>query len=329
MNMATSTRLFYVGSSDAIAAALADAMRAVPGRSLPAQVLDDDICFLQGFASAADDSSVAALPGGNAFAACRDIKARSRARVYVLVCAGDTVSPEVARFCLADGVLEVSDGTLVSDPRELASRLTPHRRRVSVESLLQRLERNLATDQARQASVVRKLLRAEPTGGLLEQLTDRETGLFDGAYAAMKIDEEFKRAVRFHQPLSLVLLDIAPEVELPSEPVARRTVMAEVAGVFLNECRDIDILARFTETTFLFLLPGTGTEGASVVTRRMLGNLRDGQFHGGVRLRPYAGLASVPAAGVVNREAFLVRAEACLLLAKESGAADGLCADRD
>lgn len=322
-------RVYYVGSSDALATGLGTATGLGVGRALPADLADGDICFLQGYATEGDGATVAALPGGNAFAACRAIKARSRARVYVLVHAGDAVSQEIARFCLADGALEVRDSQLVSDPGELALRLNPHRRRVSVESLLQRLERDIAGDQARQASAVARLLRAAPSGGLLDQLTDHETGLFDGAYAALKIDEEFKRAIRLHQPLSLVLLDIGPATVLPTDRGPRRTVLAEVAGVFLNECRDIDILARFTETVFLFLLPGTGTEGASVVTRRMLQNLREGRFHGGVRLKPYAGLASVPAAGVANREAFLIRAEACLLLAKEATSPDGLCADRD
>ncbi|MEZ5965182.1 MAG: hypothetical protein R3F56_15215 [Planctomycetota bacterium] len=322
-------RFFYVGSSDATAAALAEALGAGVERRLPEDVQDSDTFFLQGFATEVGDLEVAKLPGGNAFSACRDIKARRRAHVFVLVQAGDVVSQEIARFCLADGVVEIRDDALVTDPRELAARLTPHRRRVSIESLLQRFEREIADDQTRQASVVRKLLRAEPTGSLLEELTDRETGLFDGVYAAMKLDEEFKRAMRFHQPLSLVLLDIGLDGSLPTEDAVRRTLLAEVAGVFLNECRDIDILARFTATTFLFLLPGTGTEGASVVTRRMLANLRDGKFQAGLQLRPFAGLVSVPAAGVATREAFLVRAEACLLLAKEGDAQDGLCADRD
>jgi len=319
-------RVFYVGTSGTVAAALGEATGQEVLRRIPAELQESDVCFLQGYATASGDPDLAVLPGGNAFAACRELKARGSVRVFVVVHAGDLVSQEIARFCLADGVLEVRDGRLVTDAAELAQRLTPHRRRVSVEALLSRLEREIAADPVRQASVVRKLLRAEPGGQkLLDDLTDRETGLFDGAYAAMKIDEEFKRALRFHQPLSLVLLDIGL---LPTEPPVRRTVLAEVAGVFLNECRDIDILARFTETAFLFLLPGTGSEGATIVTRRMLENLRQGSFHGGVRLQPLAGLVSVPAAGITNREAFLVRAEACLLLARESNAADGLCVDR-
>ena len=324
-----SSRVFYVGSSETVAATLMQVTGTQVQRALPVSLADGDTCFLQGYATAAGDSDLASLPGGNAFAACRSLKAASRARVYVLVQAGDAVSQEIARFCLADGAVEVKNDRLVPDPRELVARLSPHRQRVSVEALLQRLEREISSDQGRQASALRRLLLAGPSGSLLEQLTDAETGLFDGAYAGLKIDEEYKRAIRFHQPLSLVLLDISPKGGLPADPGLRRTVLAEVAGVFLNECRDIDILARFTESIFLFLLPGTGSDGASTVTRRMLSTLRERKFSGAVQLDPHAGLASVPAAGIGNREGFLVRAEACLLLAKDGAQEGGLCVDRD
>jgi GGDEF domain-containing protein len=321
-------RVFYVGSSDAIAASLGETTGSPVQRTLPAVFADDDTLFLQGYATAGGDSGLARLPGGNAYAACRAVKAASRARVYVLVRGGDAVSQEIARFCLADGAVEVKDERLVPDPRELVARLSPHRRRVSVEALLQRLEREIASDEGRQASALRKLLRAAPGGTLLEQLTDPETGLFHAAYAGLKIDEEFKRAIRFHQPLSLVLLDIGPIDGLPRDPASRRAVFAEVAAVFLNEGRDIDILARFTETVFLLLLPGTGSEGAMVATRRMLDALGQRPF-AGARLQPHAGLASVPAAGIADRDGFLVRAEACLLLAKDGAGDRGLCVDRE
>jgi GGDEF domain-containing protein len=321
--------VFYVGSSPTVAATLAEVTGSRVERTLPAKLADTDVCFLQGYATAAGDPAVAALPGGNAFAACRALKAVSRARIYILVQAGDQVSQEVARFCLADGAVEVKDDRLVPDPRELVARLSPHRKRVSVEALLQRLEQDLARDEGRQTAVLRRLLHAAPGANLLDRLTDAETGLFDGAYASLKIDEEWKRAIRFHQPLSLVLLDIAPKGGLPSDAALRRTVLAEVAGVFLNECRDIDVLARFTESIFLFLLPGTGTDGAAIVTRRMLATLRQRPFGGKVQLEPFAGLASVPAAGIASREGFLVRAEACLLLAKDGEQEDHLCVDRD
>ncbi|MFB3051954.1 MAG: hypothetical protein ACE1Z0_08210, partial [Acidimicrobiia bacterium] len=109
---------------------------------------------------------------------------------------------------------------------------------------------------------------------MLRQLQDSETWLFDGPYATWKLDEEWRRSNRFHEPLSLVLLDVGVGLlELPDAD--RRAVLVDAASVFLNECRDIDILARFSPTTFLFLLPGTGTDGADILAQRTIASLQE------------------------------------------------------
>jgi GGDEF domain-containing protein len=95
-------------------------------------------------------------------------------------------------------------------------------------------------------------------------------------------------------------------------------VLAEAAGVFLNECRDIDVLARFQPTVFLFLLPGTGPDGATVLANRILAALRE-RFSAGPSVAPVAGLCSVPSADVPDRRAFLAVAEACLARAAATG----------
>ncbi len=321
-------RIIYVGGSDAAAVQLGRALGGDVSRALPDPCLDSDVYFLQAFVDAGGSQCLSALVGGNAFSACRALKAISRPRVYLLVREGDSVAPEVARFCLADGVVEVRGELLTADLGQLAERVSPHRRRVSVDDLLHRLESEIRADQGRQQSALRRLLRATPGQSIMSAITDADTGLFDGAYASLKIDEEFKRAIRFHQPLTLILLDLAPRAGLPAEPTQRRNVLAEAAGVFLNECRDIDVLARFTEGVFLFLLPGTGPAGAAVVARRILKALTVRPL-AGVELVPCAGLTSVPAAGIDTRESFLVRAEACLLLAKDGSGDAGLYLDRE
>lgn len=320
-------RVFYVGGSEAFAARVSAVFSSPVGRHLPADLTASDVCFLEAFAYAGGGwEQIARLPGGSAFSACRELKATARPRVYLLVQVGDAVAAEVARFCLADGVVEMEGAEVHSDLRQLVARVGPHRPRVSVDALLQRLEQEIRADSARHGTALRRLLRAQPSKSVMDALTDPETGLFDGAYAALKIDEEYKRATRFHQPLTLILLDLAPKGGLPAGVEARQRLFAEAAGVFLNECRDIDILARFTEGVFLFLLPGTGAAGAAVVARRMLTSLSQ-RFEGVVA--PCAGLTTVPAAGIANREAFLVRAEACLLLAKDGAGDAGLYVDRE
>ena len=322
---AVERRLFYIGASDAIARELASVLEGQVQRRFPSVAQQGDTVVLDTAVSA---SGADELPAGNAFTACRRLKEGPGVRVFLLVEQGDRLTPEIARFCLADGCLEVVDGHL-AQPRELLGVTLGgrRRRRPAVDELLARLERELDSDRGRHMSAIQKMLSPEQHDHVLQHLTDPETGLYDGPYAGFKLDEEFKRSTRFHQPLSLILLDMGmAENALPEDALQRRTLLAEVASVFLNECRDIDVLGRFTVTTFLCLLPGTGTDGALVVARRILDNLCAREFVGGRRLAPSAGIVTVPATGIHRREAFLARAEACLRLAQEGRGEDGLCA---
>lgn len=319
-------RVLYVGVGEGVAADLAAALATDVGRELPRTLATGDTVVLDTAASA----PLAALPGGNAFTACRRLKETPGVRVFLLVEKGDLLTREIARFCLADGCLDVAGGRLCETPALLHAALGGARRRPAVDELLARLERELGSDAGRHASAIQRMLSRDQHDHVLQHLTDPETGLYDGPYAGFKLDEEFKRATRFHQPLSLILVDMGiAEAELPAQPPERRTLLAEVASVFLNECRDIDVLGRFTVTTFLCLLPGTGTDGAAVVARRILHNLRTRTFVGGRRLAPSAGVVTVPATGVQRREGFLARAEACLRLAQQGNGEDALCASWD
>jgi GGDEF domain-containing protein len=197
------------------------------------------------------------------------------------------------------------------------------RDRVDTDALLARLEDRMARDAGGQASAVQRMAQDGRQSWVLEHLTDHATGLFCAEFASFKLDEEFKRATRFHQALSLILLDLGRG--LPAATEARDRLLAEAAGVFLVALRDIDVLARFSDTAFLFLLPGTGAAGAAVVAQRLLLELRERAFSGGFRLDPHAGLATAPAAGIADRGALLARAEACLGLARQGQGTGRLC----
>jgi diguanylate cyclase (GGDEF)-like protein len=302
-----SPRVFCAGASERLRADL----ERVAGKPLRAPIPADpgagDIVFL-------DVSNSEGVPFGNAFSACRSLKQRPGVRVYLLVAEGDAFSAEIGRFCLADACFEVAPGGGLSDAEGVRARLAPHRPKVEGAGLLAELERRLRSGEGRAASVIQKLLAADRQEWILDHLTDPETGLFAGPFASFKLDEEFKRARRFHQPLSLLLLDIGAVDAGQQADERRRSVLAEVASVLLNECRDIDVLARFTESTFLLLLPGTGVDGACHLGRRLLAQLGERRIAAG---DPSVGIATVPAADMDDRQAFLARAEACLRVAQE------------
>ncbi|MBK8977965.1 MAG: hypothetical protein IPM29_18820 [Planctomycetes bacterium] len=183
---------------------------------LPAEPRADDLVVLGlGGPDAEGD-----VPLRNPFGACSRLKAQPRIAVFIVIDVADSLGPEIARFCLADGCLQLdADGSL-DGVDDVLRRWHRPRERASVDDLLERLERELADDRGRQMSALQRMLDGERDAGFVARLTDRETGLFDGPFASFKLDEEFKRARRFHQPLSLLLLDCGV-AEWPRDAEAR------------------------------------------------------------------------------------------------------------
>jgi GGDEF domain-containing protein len=310
MTMANGRRWFWIGSRAAVRDAVAAALGEQPTTASPEDVSSGDLVVAD---LLADASVCAALPSGYVLGAVRAWKDVPGVAAYVVVAHDDRIGAQLARVAGADGVLRLqADGRV--DGRDLAPPAPT--RRAPVDELLARLEPRL--QQAGPDSPLQRLLRFEHEDSLAQRLQDAETGLFDGPYAALKLDEEWKRAHRFRQPLSLLLLDLGPKVAQLGD-TERRLVFAEAAGVFLNECRDIDVLARFAPTVFLFLLPGTAPDGAEVLAKRIVASLQQ-RFAGRSDVGPVCGVCSVPSNDVPDRRAFLVLAEACLERARQAGA---------
>ena len=309
--MEKTNRWFWVGSRPEVQDALTAALGSGPTDASVVDAADGDMVVVD---PQADAAVMAAMPHGHAFSGVRALKLRRGVAVYVLVDSDDAIGVQLTRFTLADGVLtwNVEKQELCTD--ELRIGATSHRR-PSVDGLLARLQGEAGAHG--QENSLQRLMRFEREDSLLTKLQDAETGLFDGHYATLKLDEEWKRSRRFHQPLSLLLLDIGFQGEMSD--LERRSGLAEAAGVFLNECRDIDVLARFSESVFLFLLPGTGVEGAQVLANRIVGSLKE-RLQGQVAANPFGGLSTVPSAEITGRKSFVAVAEACLTKAKEAGA---------
>jgi len=319
--MAATSRWFWVGSREPVRAQVATAFGRAAATDTLASARAGDVVVIDVRAAGAE---CAPLPHGHVFAGVRKLKETPGLVVYVVVDEGDSIGAELARFCLADGVLfwngtaATLDTTAVAAGELVAPRRDEKRR--AIDELLQRMQTEAKTS-SRTDSALHRLLQFERDDTLVNRLQDPETGLFDGPYATLKLDEEWKRAMRFHQPLSLLLVDLGPDVaRLPD--VERRSLLAEAAGVFLNECRDIDMLARFQPTVFLLLLPATGPHGAEVLGKRILAALAE-RLRGTPGVVPAGGLCTVPAREIRDRATFLALAEACLGRARAG--AGGLC----
>jgi len=192
------------------------------------------------------------LRGTNVYEACKKITSSVRCRTYVVTEHGNRLAESIARFCGASGVLErpISPSRLrgVLDDSGPRPALPKEGRGHGNEDAM--LPEKLLADIA-----------GRPDESLVTALVDPETSLFNFAFLNYKIDEEYKRARRFSQPLSCVMLgfegQVAPET------------LRELASIFLDASRDTDVLGRFDETSFLFLLTNTGPDGAKTMAKRV------------------------------------------------------------
>ena len=311
--MGETKQWFWIGSRPEVLEALTTVMGSGPTTAALDDAQDGDLVVVD---PVADSSVLASLPYGHAYSCVRALKLRRGLAVYVLVDSADAIAVQLARFTLADGVLTWHQDKQQLNTDELRNGSTSPRR-PSVEGLLRRLEGEAG--EFGQENSLQRLMRFESEDTLLTKLQDAETGLFDGHYATLKLDEEWKRSHRFHQPLSLLLLDLGLGADMSD--LDRRAALAEAAGIFLNECRDIDVLARFSESVFLFLLPGTGADGAQVLANRIVGSLQE-RLQGPFAASPAGGLSTIPSGDIANRKSFVAVAEACLTKAKAAGAGE-------
>ena len=107
----------------------------------------------------------------------------------------------------------------------------------------------------------------------LEQLamTDYLTNLYNRRYFMQRGAEEFKRARRNNQPLSLLMMDIDrfKKVNDTYGHEAGDMALQQVAAVLKSSMREIDILGRMGGEEFAVLLPNTSLHEAMVLAGRV------------------------------------------------------------
>jgi len=245
------------------------------------------------------------LRSGNVYENCRRLTGNTRCRTYLVVEHDNRLADPIARFCGATGVL---NRPLV--PTRLREALAPTS---TPPAALPREHRGAHEETTSFPEKLLTDLAGEPGTSLVSALTDPDTGLFNYAFLEYKLDEEYKRARRFGDPLACVMLGFEGQVA--------EDVLRELAGIFLETSRDTDVLGRFDESSFLFLLPNTGPDGATVMARRVgdLAGKRGLRDLVGDPLVISVGIANAPAADIKRREDLFSKARQAFLSAREVG----------
>jgi diguanylate cyclase (GGDEF)-like protein len=182
-----------------------------------------------------------------------------------------------------------------------------------VDELLEAAEERLQGHRQQFAEKVMQGMSEPALGDLHMFLADPETGLFNRSYMGLKFDEEFKRARRFNSPLSVVLVD------MPTTSASARAMATQrVAGLLLNECRDIDAPGRIETNVFMLLLPGTAADGCRILTGRLAASFEDLVRELGLQSAPAVGYVTYPAPDIQHRDDLLHRARRALEAAKSS-----------
>ncbi len=155
-----------------------------------------------------------------------------------------------------------------------------------------------------------------------EAITDGLTGVYNYRFLMSSLETEMKRARRFNQEFSFVMLDV-DNLKLYNDRhghLSGSQALKEIAVIIKDNCREIDFVSKYGGDEFGILLPQTNLYGAEKVTRRIIhvvGNHRFNESETGL-LTCSAGIACFPRDGTAVSD-LINSADKALYQAKRSG----------
>jgi two-component system cell cycle response regulator len=166
--------------------------------------------------------------------------------------------------------------------------------------------------------------RARTENPLLEHITDPLTGLYNQPFMALRLAEEFKKARRFSEPMTCILIGFDQSETLRSSKHSQglRRILMDVAGLLLCESRDIDSIGVHDAERFFLLLPHTEIDGATTMTSRILKSIEGRAFEIPGKKGPMtgsAGIALFDGANVATVDELVSRCQEALSLSHKWG----------
>ena len=166
-------------------------------------------------------------------------------------------------------------------------------------------------------------------GTRLDALTLRDnlTGLYTHLAFQERLREECARALRYGQPMSLLIADIDGFASVNydlgyqvGDDILRQVsrIRAEDEGEDDDRVRGSDIVARYSGEEFVLLLPETGKAGALLKAARLRDAVASAEVPGDRQMSISIGVAALPD-DAADPEGLLTAAEAALRGAKRGG----------
>ncbi|MCP4580538.1 MAG: GGDEF domain-containing protein [candidate division Zixibacteria bacterium] len=161
----------------------------------------------------------------------------------------------------------------------------------------------------------------------MQELTiiDGLTGLFNYRYFRTKLLDEIRRSDRYHQKLSILMIDI-DHFKAINDSQGHQTgnlILQEIVGIIKHSVRDVDIVARYGGEEFVVILPQTGVENAMVIAERMRAQVESAYFTSAqgqrdIRSTVSAGVAVYPD-GMISANQLLEKVDQAMYRAKKDG----------
>jgi diguanylate cyclase (GGDEF)-like protein len=156
-------------------------------------------------------------------------------------------------------------------------------------------------------------------------ITDELTELFNYRYFRNKLTDELRRADRYRQRFSILMMDL-DHFKKVNDAYGHQTgnvVLREISGIIRQCVRDVDIVARYGGEEFVVILPQTGDQDALVIAERIRSTIAKSFFSNSrgqrdIQLTISIGVASYPN-GTRTAEGLIDKVDRALYRAKSGG----------
>lgn len=156
-------------------------------------------------------------------------------------------------------------------------------------------------------------------------ITDELTKLYNHRYFVKSLNDELKRAGRYKQDLSLIMIDVDSFKNYNDTHghLKGNDVLKEIARILAGAVRDVDIVARYGGEEFSIILPQTDKEKAVLTAERIRAAVErfgfyKGETQPGGRVTISMGVATFPHDGRASSDV-VGRADEALYQAKREG----------